>query len=201
MIPNYENAARNAYDTRDRFGLSDPLRILRQFSNVLVITFSSSDIPVDQDAFTCVDGNKFIVFYNDSLSPVRLRAALARELGHVVLQHDGKDPEEIWDEEAVCFAYHFLCPPPSACVEIKFRPDHAMLSWSFKDMRIFSSLRALKEAIADEQTRIAKFIGRHVSYTPDDVEIRNLNQTDIFGHWNNYSAVFVNGRSVGYCGQ
>lgn len=201
MIPNYENAARNAYDTRTQFGLSDPLRILRQLSNVLVISFESFEMPVDQDAFTCVDGNKFIVFYNGSLSPVRLRAALARELGHVVLQHDGKDPEEIWDEEATCFAYHFLCPPPSACVEIKFRPEHATLSWSFKDMRVFSSLRALKEAIADEQTRIAKFIGRHVSYTPDDVEIRNLNQTDIFGDWNNYSAVLVGGKPVGYCGQ
>ena len=201
MIPNYENAARKAYDTRTQFGLSDPLRILRQLSNVLVITFSSSDMPVYQDAFTCVDGNKFIVFYNGSLSPVRLLAALARELGHVVLQHDGKDPEEIWDEEATCFAYHFLCSSPSACVEIKFRPDHAMLSWSFKDMRIFSSLRALKEAIADEQTRIAKFIGRTVSYTPDDVEIRNLNQKDIFGHWNNYSSVIVGGKPVGYCGQ
>lgn len=201
MKPNYENAARKAYDTRTHFGLSDPLQILRQLSNVLVITFSFSDMPVDQDAFTCVDGNKFIIFYNDSLSPVRLRSVLARELGHVILQHDGKDPEEIWDEEATCYAYHFLCPPPSACVEIKFRPKHAMLSWSFKDMRIFSSLHALKEAIADEQTRIAKYIGHHVSYTPDDVEIRNLNQTDIFGHWNNYSSVIVGGKPVGFCGE
>lgn len=201
MKPNYENAARKAYDTRTQFGLSDPLQILSQLSNVLVFTFSFSDMPVDQDAFTCVDGNKFIIFYNGSLSPVRLRAALARELGHVVLQHDGKDPEEIWDEEATCFAYHFLCPPPSVCVCVKYRPNRATVSMSFKDMQTFDSMLALKEAIAADQTRWSHYGGSNRTYTPDDVEIRNLHEKDIFGNWNNYSAVFVNGRSVGYCGQ
>lgn len=200
MKPDYSKAALRAYETSARFG-SDPASVLRQLHNVLLIAFDTADMPFDQDAFTCVEENKYIVLYNASLSPVRQRVALTRELGHVMLRHDGSGPEEIWMEEATCFAYHFLCPPPSACVEIKFRPDHAMLSWSFKDMRIFSSLRALKEAIADEQTRIAKFIGRHVSYTPDDVEIRNLNQTDIFGHWNNYSSVIVGGNHIGYCGE
>ena len=38
-------------------------------------------------------------------------------------------------------------------------------------------------------------------YTPDDVEIRSLNEKDIFGHWNNYSAVVVGGNQVGYCGE
>ena len=202
MIPNYETAAAKAYETFTQFGLSDPHYILSQLPNVLLIAFASADMPMEQDAFTCVDRNKYIVFYNRSLSPVQLRSSLARELGHVILQHDGKDPEEIWSEEATCFAYHLLCPPPSDCVEIKFRPDHATISFSFKDMRTFPSLYALKKTIAEEQTRYSQFIGRpHVSYTPDDVEIRNLNQKDIFGHWNNYSAVLVNGRSVGYCGQ
>ena len=72
---------------------------------------------------------------------------------------------------------------------------------SFKDMQTFDSMLALKEAIADEQTRIAKFIGRHVSYTPDDVEIRTLNRKDAIGHWNNYSSVIVGGKPVGYCGE
>lgn len=200
MKPDYSKAALKAYDTISRFG-SDPALVLHELHNVLLIAFDASDMPVGQDAFTCVENGKYIVFYNASLSPVYLLSALARELGHVILQHDGIGPEEIWMEEANCFAYHFLCPPPSACVEIKFRPKHAMLSWSFKDMRIFSSIHALKEAIADEQTRIAKYIGRHVSYTPDDVEIRNLNQPDIFGHWNNYSSVIVGGKPVGFCGE
>ena len=202
MIPDYENAAAKAYDTFSRFGTSDPQQILRRLSNVLLISFDAVDMPVEQDAFTCVDQNKYIVFYNQALSPVQLRSSLARELGHVILQHNGKDPEEIWDEEATCFAYHLLCPPPSACVEIKYRPDLSSVSMSFKSMRVFPSISALKEAVAEEHTRTAHFIGkRDLSYSPDDVEIRNLKEKDIHGHWNNYSAVYVGGRSVGYCGE
>jgi hypothetical protein len=201
MNPNYESAVAKAYDTRIRFGLSDPLRILRRLHNVLVISYDSIDLPVDQDAFTCVDQNKYIVIYNSSLSPSRLRSALARELGHVVLQHDGSGPEEIWDEEATCFAYHFLCPPPSVCISVKYRPDRATVSMSFKDMQTFDSMLALKEAIAEEQTRVARFVGRNETYSSNDVEIRNLHEKDIFGHWNNYSSVLVSGKPVGYCGE
>ena len=201
MKPNYETAAAKAYDTRTRFGSSDPLRILRRLHNVRVISFDAADMPVDQDAFTCLENGKYIVIYNASLSPVYLRSALARELGHVILQHDGNDPEEIWMEEATCFAYHFLCPPPSVSITVKYRPDHATLSMSFKDMRTFDSMLAMKEAIAEEQTRFAHFIGRDYTYTSDDVEIRNLHEKDIFGHWNNFSAVVVGGNQVGYCGE
>ena len=200
MKPDYSKAALKAYETSARFG-SDPASVLRQLHNVLLIAFDTADMPFDQDAFTCVEENKYIVLYNASLSPVRQRVALARELGHVILRHDGSGPEEIWMEEATCFAYHFLCPPPAANIIIKYRPDHATLSMSFKDMRTFESLLALKEAIAEEQTRVARFIGRPVRYKPDDVEIRSLNEKDIFGNWKNYSAVVVGGKPVGYCGQ
>ena len=200
MKPDYSKAAFKAYETFTRFG-SDPQPVLRQLHHVLLIAFDAADMPVDQDAFTCVENGKYIVFYNASLSPVYLRSALARELGHVILQHDGIGPEEIWMEEANCFAYHFLCPPPSVSITVKYRPDRDTVSLSFKDMRTFESMLALKEAIAEEQTRVARFIGRNHTYTSDDVEIRNLNQTDIFGHWNNYSAVVVAGKPVGYCGQ
>ena len=50
MKPNYENAARKAYDTRTQFGLSDPLLILRQLSNVLLFAFDAADMPLAQDA-------------------------------------------------------------------------------------------------------------------------------------------------------
>ena len=202
MNPNYESAAAKAYDTRTRFGSSNPLQILRQLSNVLTISFESSDMPVYQDSFTCVDGNNYIVFYNASLSPVLLRSALARELGHVILQHDGKDPEEVWLEEATCFAYHFLCPSPSVSITIKYRPDRSSVSMSFKDMQTFDSIFSLKEAVADEQTRISRYIGQsQTTYTPDDVQILSMNADDIFGHWKNYSTVLVAGRPVGYCGE
>ena len=72
---------------------------------------------------------------------------------------------------------------------------------SFKSMRVFPSISALKEAVAEEHTCTARFIGKQdLSYSPDDVEIRNLESQDIFGHWNNYSAVVLDGKAVGYCG-
>ena len=202
MKPDYRYAAEKAYDTLSRFGSSDPEHILRQLPRVLLVSFDTADMPLQQDAFTCVENDKYIVLYNLSLSPVRLRSALARELGHVILRHDGKGPEDIWMEEAQCFAYHFLCPSPAANIVIKYRPYFKTVSMSFKNMRVFDSLLALKKAIADEQTRFSSFVGRpHVSYSADDVEIRSLDEHDIFGHWNNYSAVIVGGNHIGYCGE
>ena len=200
MNPNYDAAVAKASETFSRFGTADPVQILRRLSNVKLISFDAADMPIDHDAFSCVQENKYIVIYNSGLSPVRLRSALARELGHVILQHDGTGPEDIWMEEATCFAYHFLCPPPAVNITVKFRPDRATLSMSFKDMQTFDSLLELKESVAEHHTRVSRFIGRPVSYSPDDVEIRSLNEKDIFGHWNNYSAVFVGGKQVGYCG-
>jgi hypothetical protein len=69
-----------------------------------------------QDAFTAVnmkDGKlQYIVTYNQLLSTVIIQRALARELGHIVLGHDGSLPEEIRNLEAVAFANHLLCPRP-----------------------------------------------------------------------------------------
>jgi len=205
MKPNYNKAAVNASETFSKFG-SDPMKILQQFPNVLLISFESSDISVDQDAFTCVGCNdehlKYIVFYNQNTSPVLLRSALARELGHVILEHDGSDPEEIWTEEANCFAYHFICPTQVASVEIKYRPERATISMSFKDMKTFNSVLFLKEYVAEERTRFMRAIGhRNICYTPNDVDILSMNEDDIFGHWKNYSTVLVAGKPVGFCGE
>ena len=41
-----------------------------------------------------------------------LQRALARELGHIVLGHDGSRPEDVRTEEALVFARHLLCPRP-----------------------------------------------------------------------------------------
>ena len=41
-----------------------------------------------------------------------VQRALARELGHIVLGHDGSRPEEVRTAEALCFAQHLLCPRP-----------------------------------------------------------------------------------------
>lgn len=134
MTPDYENAAIKATETLIKFGISttpiDPLPMLKKTPNVYVMTFSemSEKTSVDrcdiirtlgqqnQDAITTVfsDGGerKYIVSYNMLLPAKYVDRALARELGHIVLGHDGSRQEDVRDAEARCFAHHLLCPRP-----------------------------------------------------------------------------------------
>ena len=41
-----------------------------------------------------------------------VQRSLARELGHIILGHDGSRPEEVRRAEALCFANHLICPRP-----------------------------------------------------------------------------------------
>ena len=132
MTPDYQKAAIKATETLILHGVSsapvDPLPILKKTPGVLVLTFQEvSDLTnIDrrdilnmygcrnQDAVTTVfvddDDLHYIVSYNKMLPSRILDRALARELGHIVLGHDGTRPEEVRDEEAKCFAHHLLCP-------------------------------------------------------------------------------------------
>ena len=132
MKPDYERAALKATETLILHGVSsapvDPLPILKSTPGVLVLTFqemsdrtniSRKDILnmygcKNQDAVTTVfvDGDElhYIVTYNRMLSSRIVDRALARELGHIILGHDGTRPEDVRNEEAKCFAHHLLCP-------------------------------------------------------------------------------------------
>ena len=106
----------------------DPMPILKQLKGVLLFSFTevSECIGIEresivklfgkenQDAITSVqkvNGElRYIVAYNKKLPFYLLQRALARELGHIILGHDGSLPEEVRAEEAACFARHFLCP-------------------------------------------------------------------------------------------
>lgn len=134
MKPDYENAAIKATETLIKYNVCtapvDPLPILKQIPGVLVFTFEemSNHTNVDrkeilntigcknQDAVTTVFLNdndlKYVVTYNRMLSAGIVNRALARELGHIVLGHDGSNPENVRNEEAKCFAHHLLCPRP-----------------------------------------------------------------------------------------
>lgn len=171
--------------------------------NVLLISFeSSSGLLSGQDSLTLVDRKgdhlHYIILYNSALPDYQLRRALARELGHVFLRHDGSSPEYIWSEEADCFAFHFLCARPA--VPVLYRPLYESLSMSFKDMRTFPSLDALRQAIADERTRYSYYVGKKIDYTLDDVQISAL-EDDLIAGWKNYCSVSVAGQTVGYCGE
>ena len=132
MTPDYQLAATKATETLIKFGINsapvDPLPILKNTPGVLVVTYQSLSDDLDQDrqcmietfgeknqdAFTSLnlkDGKKlYIVTYNQMLSSSLVQRALARELGHILLGHDGTRPETVRNEEAKCFAHHLLVP-------------------------------------------------------------------------------------------
>ena len=134
MTPDYEKAAIAATNVLIQYGICttpiDQLPIMKQTPNVFVMTFAemSEKTNIDrcdviktfgyqnQDAVTTVflegDKKRYIVAYNKLLSSKFLDRALARELGHIILDHDGSRPENVRNEEARCFAHHLLCPRP-----------------------------------------------------------------------------------------
>lgn len=105
-----------------------PLPIFKRTPGVLVVSFAEvSDITeIDRSKLVPMFGEsqdaatfhlpsgklKYIVIYNQRLPFYMLQRALARELGHIVLGHDGTRPEEVRTAEAYCFAHHLLCPRP-----------------------------------------------------------------------------------------
>lgn len=134
MKPDYTQAAIKAMETLIKYQVKTapvaPLPILKSMPGVLCMSFESvsKELETDrrcvlsmlgeknQDALTIVnivDGKKqYLVTYNKMLSVNLFQRALARELGHIVLGHDGTKPEEVRNEEAKAFANHLLCPRP-----------------------------------------------------------------------------------------
>lgn len=134
MTPDYQLAAIKATEILIKHEISaapiDPLPILKRTPGVLVMTFeevsNKSNIErkdvlnmfgcENQDAVTTLYINNekvtYVVAYNKMLPSRIIDRALARELGHIVLGHDGTKPEAVRQEEAKCFAHHLLCPRP-----------------------------------------------------------------------------------------
>lgn len=132
MTTDYAKAATAAAETLIRYKIVtapvSPLMILQQLPNTAFLSFAEmahrshmdrSDLlsmvgSENLDAVSFVDLSKgkpqYIIAYNMRLPFVMIQRALARELGHIVLGHDGSRPEEVRDEEARCFAQHLLCP-------------------------------------------------------------------------------------------
>ena len=134
MKPDYDRAATAAAQTLLLRKISSapvyPLPILKKTPGVLVVSFAemSQNIGIErnklvnmfgaehQDAVTsyCPGDSdlKYIVTYNQQLPFYMLQRSLARQLGHIILGHDGSRPDDVREAEAACFAYHFLCPRP-----------------------------------------------------------------------------------------
>lgn len=134
MTPNYDRAATAAYQTLLDHHVTSapvaPLPILKSMKGVLVLSYAEMADKMgyeraslihafgeqSRDAMTSVkttDGNlRYLVTYNQRMPFFILQRSLARELGHIVLKHDGSRPEAVRQEEAMCFARHLLCPRP-----------------------------------------------------------------------------------------
>ena len=134
MQPDYQRAATLALETLIRYRVSyapvDPLPILKATPGVLVLSYAdmAETIGVERscvlnnlsaesrDATTVIDlkggRRRCLVGYNRQLPTYITDRALARELGHIILGHDGSRPEDVRTEEATFFARHLLCPRP-----------------------------------------------------------------------------------------
>ena len=134
MKPDYDRAATLAAETLIKYNISSapvsPLPILKRIPGVLVSSYEdlSFSVGMDRDcvidlfgeknldAFTSVNiiekDKQYLVTYNQRLPFNILQRAFARELGHIILGHDGSRPEEVRNEEAKAFANHLLVPRP-----------------------------------------------------------------------------------------
>lgn len=134
MKPNYDKAATKAMEILIQYGITsapiDPLPILKRMPGVLLVSFTemSQSIGIErknlvtmfgnenQDAVTSVHWKNgklvYLIAFNQRLPIYMIQRSLAREMGHIVLGHDGSLPEEIRYAEANCFAYHLICPRP-----------------------------------------------------------------------------------------
>lgn len=111
-----------AKETLTKYVDRSPLAILESIDGVRVMSFQEmSDIAnVQRDRLIGMFGNgnsdavttvyvcgkklRYAVAYDRTRPQEEKDLALARELGHIVLGHDGTKPEDIRNEEAKCFA-------------------------------------------------------------------------------------------------
>ena len=132
MTPDFDRAATKAAEILIKYGINsapiDPVPIFKKAPGFNVVTFTemsrtlgmdrqdllSSFSSENHDAVSSVqlkDGKKhYLVAYNMRLPQYIVQRALAREMGHIVLGHDGTRPEDVQNAEALCFAHHLLCP-------------------------------------------------------------------------------------------
>ena len=124
MEPNYDVASSKAREVLAKYRITSteeaPLQILKSIPCVLVLSYEEASYRRSENrsellcmhnnhkAVTYVDVSngktKYVVIYNQKIPFSEVRKSLARELGHVVLGHDGTLPEEIRTAEAIHFA-------------------------------------------------------------------------------------------------
>lgn len=133
MKPDYENAAIHAAQLLIGRNITetpvDPMQIMLSYPGVRLMPFTRMAaeagmerhdlVPLfggNQDAATFhlssgIEDVEYVVVYNMRLPCEIIRRAIARELGHIVLGHDGQTrPADVRMAEAMAFAHHLLSP-------------------------------------------------------------------------------------------
>ena len=121
MKPDFQKAEQKARELREA-GAECPLQIIRSLKNVAAVSFADASARYgitreelismfdsgNQDAITMFRSGSYLVIYNQELPCKVIRKAVARELGHIVMDHDGSRPEDVRMAEACYFAEQFL---------------------------------------------------------------------------------------------
>ena len=121
MEPDFKKAEQKAKELREA-GEDCPLQMLKKLHNVAAVSFANASArygicrealismfdDCNQDAITMFRNGSYLVIYNQKLPCEMVRHAVARELGHIVMEHDGSRPEDIRMQEAEYFAEQFL---------------------------------------------------------------------------------------------
>ena len=121
MKPDFEKAALKAKELKEA-GADCPLMILKSLNHVDAASFADASARYginreallamfddgNHDAITMYRNGSYLVIYNQELPCRIIRHAIARELGHIVMEHDGSRPEDVRMAEAEYFAEQFL---------------------------------------------------------------------------------------------
>ena len=121
MKPDFEKAALKAKELKEA-GADCPLMILKSLNHVDAASFADASARYginreallamfddgNQDAITMYRNGSYLVIYNQELPCRIIRHAIARELGHIFMEHDGSRPEDVRMAEAEYFAEQFL---------------------------------------------------------------------------------------------
>ena len=132
MTPDFQRAAELAAKTLIESDVIktpiSPFHILKSLKNVQLIPFAEIAYTVNMDREQLIDtfgsesraavtsmteenGKKYyLVAYSQYMPTVLVQRALARELGHIVLGHDGSRPVDVRMAETYCFAHHLITP-------------------------------------------------------------------------------------------
>lgn len=84
---------------------------------------------------------------------------------------------------------------------INYLPKFDTLLWSLKSREIYADIESLKAHVADQTTRICRYIGKDRFFLPHDVILTVLHDRDPFTGWKNFCSVVLDGNIIGYCGE